>query len=150
LGAGPESKHPPLIINLHGYRQAPPQAGACSRARCFSLQVCRLASTWDYAASTGYGLPYRDKLNGRWGLADFQDTIDAAAVCGGIPTLREPGCDLFVTAVAPGRYTVLMAIAGCPMFPRGQEEKDRKKPPPPPPPPPAAPPPPPKTPPAIY
>ncbi|HTX31275.1 MAG TPA: prolyl oligopeptidase family serine peptidase [Solirubrobacteraceae bacterium] len=71
-----EGELPPLYVHVHG--------GPTSSARSeLSLDVQYLTSRGfvvidlNYGGSTGYGRPYRELLNGSWGIVDVED---AAAV----------------------------------------------------------------------
>jgi dipeptidyl aminopeptidase/acylaminoacyl peptidase len=119
-----ENELPPLYVHVHG--------GPTGAARPeLSLDVQYLTSRGfavidlNYGGSTGYGRPYRELLNGSWGIVDVEDaaavarhlaeagSVDAARTCvsggsaGGFTTLAclaradtpfSAGCDLFGVA----------------------------------------------------
>jgi dipeptidyl aminopeptidase/acylaminoacyl peptidase len=110
---GPEGKLPPLIINLHGG----PTSAAARGLKPKTLFFTSRGFCWldlDYSGSTGYGRAYRNRLNGRWGVADVEDTISAArfAAAQGLADAQA----IFVTGGSAGGYTVLMAIASSGLF----------------------------------
>lgn len=68
---------PPLLVGVHG--------GPTSRASSeYSLDVQYWTSRGfavadvDYRGSTGYGRPFRQLLNGQWGVVDVEDAVAAA------------------------------------------------------------------------
>jgi dipeptidyl aminopeptidase/acylaminoacyl peptidase len=109
----PAGKKPPLIISLHGG----PTSAAARGLKPRTLFYTSRGFSWldlDYAGSTGYGRAYRDRLNGNWGVADVDDTINAARF-----TASEGLADdqaIFVTGGSAGGYTVLAAIASASVF----------------------------------
>ena len=67
---------PPLLVTTHGG-----PTGAASPALRLAVQFYT-SRGWavadiNYRGSTGYGRPYRDALQGRWGLVDVTDCADA-------------------------------------------------------------------------
>ncbi len=75
---GPDGELPPLIVLSHG---GPTSAAssALSLDRAFFTSRGIAVVDVDYRGSTGYGRPYRDALNGEWGIADVEDCVAAAA-----------------------------------------------------------------------
>jgi hypothetical protein len=63
----------------------------------------------DYSGSCGYGREYRNRLLGRWGVADLQDVIAGAAHCvgGGLADGKRVAID----GGSAGGYTTLCALA---------------------------------------
>ncbi|HZV20520.1 MAG TPA: prolyl oligopeptidase family serine peptidase, partial [Hyphomicrobiales bacterium] len=111
--AGPSGRPPPLIVNLHGGPTAAAGRGLKPRILFFTSR----GFSWldlDYSGSTGYGRAYRDRLKGKWGVADVEDTISAAefAASEGLANPRA----IFATGGSAGGYTVLMAIAASAVF----------------------------------
>lgn len=75
--AAPEGENPPLLVNCHG--------GPTSQARTtLNLGIQYWTSRGfayvevNYGGSTGYGRPFRQRLNGQWGVVDVQDSLNAA------------------------------------------------------------------------
>ncbi len=63
----------------------------------------------DYRGSTGYGRPYRDALQGQWGIADVDDCVAAARYLvtrGDVDPAR-----LAIRGGSAGGYTALAALA---------------------------------------
>jgi dipeptidyl aminopeptidase/acylaminoacyl peptidase len=74
--AAPSGEQPPLIVISHG--------GPTSAARStLDLQIQYWTSRGfavadvNYGGSSGFGRAYRDRLNGRWGIVDVDDVINA-------------------------------------------------------------------------
>ena len=74
---GPDGERPPLLVLSHG---GPTSAASSSLSldRAFFTSRGIAVVDVDYRGSTGYGRPYRDALNGQWGVADVDDCVAAA------------------------------------------------------------------------
>jgi dipeptidyl aminopeptidase/acylaminoacyl peptidase len=106
--AAPEGELPPLIVIAHGG----PTSSAWS---ALSLERAMFASRGiavvdvDYRGSTGYGRPYRDALQGQWGIADVDDCVAAArhlVTRGDVDPKR-----MAIRGGSAGGYTALAALA---------------------------------------
>ncbi len=62
----------------------------------------------DYRGSTGYGRPYRDALNGEWGIVDVDDCIAAARFLAERGSI-DPG-RMAIRGGSAGGYTTLAAL----------------------------------------
>ena len=75
--SAPASEKPPLIAICHGG-----PTGQTSTALRYSIQYWTSRGIAvldvDYRGSTGYGRPYRERLNGQWGLVDVDDCVNGA------------------------------------------------------------------------
>jgi dipeptidyl aminopeptidase/acylaminoacyl peptidase len=73
----PEGELPPLLVESHGG-----PTGATSTALSLPLQfwTSRGFAVLDvnYGGSTGYGRPYRQRLNDAWGVVDVDDHVNGA------------------------------------------------------------------------
>jgi dipeptidyl aminopeptidase/acylaminoacyl peptidase len=73
----PEGERPPLLVQSHGG-----PTGATSTALSLAVQfwTSRGFAVLDvnYGGSTGYGRPYRQRLNDRWGIVDVDDHVNGA------------------------------------------------------------------------
>jgi dipeptidyl aminopeptidase/acylaminoacyl peptidase len=110
---GPAGTPPPLIVSLHGGPTSAAARGLKPRTQFFTSR----GFAWldlDYAGSVGYGRAYRERLTGKWGVADVEDTI-AAAEYPARTGIADPDA-IFVTGGSAGGYTVLMAIATANVF----------------------------------
>lgn len=99
---------PPLLVILHGGPTGSTQA-ALSLSTQFWTSRGFAVLDLNYRGSTGYGRFYRQKLNGRWGIADVDDTVYGARylVQQG---LADPN-RLAIRGGSAGGYTTLAAIA---------------------------------------
>ena len=60
----------------------------------------------NYGGSTGYGRPYRERLNGQWGIVDVEDCVNGA-----IYMVDEVDGDrLIIRGASAGGYTTLCAL----------------------------------------
>ena len=113
---GPADELPPLWTLIHG--------GPTSQAKlAFSLSIQFLTSRgWgvvdvNYGGSTGFGRPYRELLDGEWGVVDLEDCIAAArhlADAGEVDPKR-----LSIAGGSAGGYTTLLALAQSDVFAAG-------------------------------
>ena len=104
---GPPNERPPLIVKSHGG-----PTGAALNTLSLGLQywTSRGFAVVDvnYGGSTGYGRPYRDRLNGQWGVVDVDDCVSVAthlAALGKVDSRR-----LIITGNSAGGYTTLCAL----------------------------------------
>ncbi|MBV8429754.1 MAG: S9 family peptidase, partial [Solirubrobacterales bacterium] len=104
----PEGELPPLVVHVHG--------GPTASARPeLNLEIQFLTSRGfavvdlNYGGSTGYGRPYRDLLDGAWGVVDVED---AAAVARHLADERrvDPG-RLCIAGGSAGGFTTLASLA---------------------------------------
>jgi dipeptidyl aminopeptidase/acylaminoacyl peptidase len=105
---GPDGERPPLVVISHG---GPTSAasGVLSLDRAFFTSRGIAVVDVDYRGSTGYGRPYRDALNGRWGIVDVDDSVAAARYLverGDVDPRR-----LVIRGGSAGGYTALAALA---------------------------------------
>jgi dipeptidyl aminopeptidase/acylaminoacyl peptidase len=105
---GPDDELPPLLVLSHGGPTAA-ASSALSLDRAFFTSRGIAVVDVDYRGSTGYGRPYRDALNGEWGIVDVDDCIAAArflAERGSIDPAR-----MAIRGGSAGGYTTLAALA---------------------------------------
>lgn len=105
---GPRGARPPALVLAHGGPTSAAGRGFGLRAQFYTSRGFAVIDV-DYSGSTGYGRTYRERLDGKWGIADVQDCAAAAAWAG-----REGWVDPDRIAIAGGSaggYTVLMALA---------------------------------------
>jgi dipeptidyl aminopeptidase/acylaminoacyl peptidase len=114
--AGPDGERPPLIVISHGGPTA-------MSTNSFSLGVqwwtTRGFAVLDvnYGGSTGFGRPYRQRLDGNWGIVDVEDCIAAArhvAALGFADPAR-----IAIRGGSAGGYTTLAALAASTVFKAG-------------------------------
>ncbi|MEQ9255979.1 MAG: S9 family peptidase, partial [Alphaproteobacteria bacterium] len=105
--SAPPDERPPLIVKSHGG-----PTGATSSALSLSIQywTSRGFAVLDvnYRGSTGYGRPYRQRLEGQWGVYDVADCV------AGAQHLADQGLvdgrRLAITGGSAGGYTTLAAL----------------------------------------
>jgi len=75
--SAPAGEKPPLITICHGG-----PTGQTSTVLRYSIQFWTSRGVAvldvDYGGSTGYGRPYRERLNGQWGVVDVDDCVNGA------------------------------------------------------------------------
>jgi dipeptidyl aminopeptidase/acylaminoacyl peptidase len=103
----PFGELPPLLLLSHG---GPTSAAssALSLERAFFTSRGIAVVDVDYRGSTGYGRPYRDALNGEWGIVDVDDCVAAAqflAVRGSVDRGR-----MAIKGGSAGGFTTLAAL----------------------------------------
>lgn len=104
---GPDGERPPLIVISHGG-----PTGASNAAFKWSHQfwTSRGFAVVDvnYGGSSGYGRPYRERLNGLWGVVDVDDSVNAARFLvarGDVNPAR-----IAIRGGSAGGYTTLCAL----------------------------------------
>jgi dipeptidyl aminopeptidase/acylaminoacyl peptidase len=107
LCSAPGDDRPPLIVISHG---GPTTAATPTLDLKVQFWTNRGFAVVDvnYGGSSGFGRPYRQRLNGRWGLVDVQDVVQAAQflVSNGLADPRR----LIVRGGSAGGYTTLAAL----------------------------------------
>jgi dipeptidyl aminopeptidase/acylaminoacyl peptidase len=104
---GPDGERPPLIVVSHGGPTAMAQVA-------FSLDIQYWTSRGfgvvdvNYGGSSGYGRPYRQRLNGNWGIVDTADCIAAARYLADQGEVD--GSRLIIRGSSAGGYTTLCAL----------------------------------------
>ncbi len=73
----PEGELPPLLVQSHG---GPTSATSTALSLPNQFWTSRGFAVLDvnYGGSTGYGRPYRERLNDRWGIVDVDDHVNGA------------------------------------------------------------------------
>ena len=104
---GPGDEHPPLIVMSHG-------GPTGNTTPIFNLEIQFWTSRGfgfvdvNYGGSTGYGRAYRERLNGRWGVVDVQDCVNAAHYL--VEQGEADGGRLLITGGSAGGYTTICAL----------------------------------------
>lgn len=98
---------PPLVVMIHG---GPTSAARNQLALAKQFWTSRGFAVVDvnYGGSTGYGRPYRDLLQGTWGIVDVEDAVAAAE-----HLAKEGFVDrdqLAIRGGSAGGYTTLAAL----------------------------------------
>jgi dipeptidyl aminopeptidase/acylaminoacyl peptidase len=114
--SAPADSLPPLITLSHG---GPTSFATADFKIAYQFWTSRGFAILDvnYSGSTGFGRAYRDRLKGRWGVADVQDCI-AGAVAMGSKQLADPQ-RLAIRGGSAGGYTALAALTSTDVFAAG-------------------------------
>ena len=75
--ASVEGERPPLIVESHGGPTGNATALFSLGTQFWTSRGFALVDV-NYGGSTGYGRPYRERLNGQWGVVDLEDCVNAA------------------------------------------------------------------------
>lgn len=105
---GPDGELPPLLVVIHGGPTASAVPVLSPSVLYWTSRGFAVVDV-NYGGSTGYGRPYREELNGAWGVVDVADCIAAArwlATRG-----RVDGDRLAIRGGSAGGYTTLAALA---------------------------------------
>jgi dipeptidyl aminopeptidase/acylaminoacyl peptidase len=105
---GPPDELPPLVVAVHGGPTAHVANSLDLGVQLFTSRGIAVVDL-NYGGSTGYGREYRDRLRGRWGEVDVEDSAAAARYLserGDVDAAR-----IEITGGSAGGYTTLMALA---------------------------------------
>ena len=103
----PDDELPPLVVHVHGGPTAHVQTSLDLSTQLFTSRGIAVVDL-NYGGSTGYGREYRDRLRGRWGEVDVEDSAAAVrylADRGDIDAGR-----VEITGGSAGGYTTLLAL----------------------------------------
>jgi dipeptidyl aminopeptidase/acylaminoacyl peptidase len=106
--SAPPDELPPLVVHVHGGPTAHVQTSLDLSIQLFTSRGIAVVDL-NYGGSTGYGREYRDRLRGRWGEVDVQDSAAAVrylAERGDIDPAR-----VQIEGGSAGGYTTLLALA---------------------------------------
>jgi dipeptidyl aminopeptidase/acylaminoacyl peptidase len=105
--SAPDGERPPLLVLTHGG-----PTGATSSVLDPKIQfwTSRGFAVLDvnYSGSTGYGRPYRERLNGQWGIADVTDAVGGAEAM--VAAGKADAARLIIRGGSAGGYTTLAAL----------------------------------------
>ena len=106
--AAPAGELPPLIVRSHG---GPTGATSDGFALAIQYWTSRGFAVVDvnYGGSTGFGRAYRERLDGRWGIVDVDDCVNAARFLA--DSGRADPDRLIIRGGSAGGYTTLAALA---------------------------------------
>ena len=112
----PEAELPPLVVKIHG---GPTSAARPQLSLGIQYWTSRGFGVVDvnYGGSTGYGRPYRELLDRRWGIVDVEDCVAAARFLA--DTGRADPDRLCITGGSAGGFTVLAALCSSDAFGAG-------------------------------
>src|SRR5215204_3749721 len=105
---GPADARPPLLVQAHPGPTADAKARLDLRIQFFTSRGFAVVEV-NYAGSTGYGRGNRERLTGRWGVADVADCLDAARFL--VEAGEVDGRRLVINGESAGGFTALCALA---------------------------------------
>jgi dipeptidyl aminopeptidase/acylaminoacyl peptidase len=106
--SAPDDERPPLIVYVHGGPTAHSATPLQLSVQFFTSRGMAVVDL-NYGGSTGYGREYRDRLRGRWGEVDVDDSaavVRYLAARGDVDPTR-----VEITGGSAGGYTTLLALA---------------------------------------
>jgi dienelactone hydrolase len=104
---GPAGDRPPLIVESHGGPTAMTQAMLKLDTQYWTSRGFGVVDV-NYGGSSGFGRPYRERLNGQWGIVDTEDCISAARYL--TDQGEVDGRRLCIRGGSAGGYTTLCAL----------------------------------------
>ena len=113
---GPPSERPPLIVLSHGGPTGATFVELDDEVQFFTSRGFGVVDV-NYGGSTGYGRAYRERLNGRWGIVDTADCINAARYLA--EKGEVDGDRLIIRGGSAGGYTTLCALVFHDVFSAG-------------------------------
>jgi len=113
---GPSGERPPLLVLSHG---GPTSATNSALKVALQFWTSRGFAVVDvnYGGSTGYGRPYRERLNRMWGVVDMEDCINAARYLA--ERGHVDGKRMAIRGGSAGGYTTLCALVFSNVFAAG-------------------------------
>jgi dipeptidyl aminopeptidase/acylaminoacyl peptidase len=104
----PAGTTPPLLVLSHGGPTGATDAIFDPEVQFWTTRGFAVVDV-NYSGSTGYGRPYRRRLNGQWGVADVRDAVNAARHLVAIG--KADPARLITRGGSAGGYTTLAALA---------------------------------------
>lgn len=113
---GPEDELPPLIVMVHGGPTSAARPGLSLFKQFWTSRGFAILDV-NHRGSTGWGRPFRERLNGNWGVMDVSDAAD------GVRFLVEQGKvdpkRVAIRGGSAGGFTTLSALATSDVFTAG-------------------------------
>lgn len=103
----PAGELPPLIVKSHGGPTAAASINLNLRIQYWTSRGFGYLDV-NYGGSIGYGRQYRQRLDGKWGIVDVDDCVNAARSL--VSKGRVDGDRLIITGSSAGGYTTLAAL----------------------------------------
>ncbi|WP_202803686.1 S9 family peptidase [Spirulina subsalsa] len=112
----PQGELPPLLVRSHGGPTAAANPTFNLRYQYWTSRGFALVDV-NYGGSTGYGREYRQRLNGKWGIVDVADCVNAARYL--VQEGKVDGQRLAIAGGSAGGYTTLAALTFHDVFKAG-------------------------------
>ena len=103
----PAGELPPLIVKSHGGPTAAASVDLNLRIQYWTSRGFGYLDV-NYGGSIGYGRQYRQRIDGKWGIVDVDDCVNAAGYL--VKHGRVDGNRLVITGSSAGGYTTLAAL----------------------------------------
>ncbi len=103
----PRGELPPLLVVSHGGPTTATWDVLDEEVQFWTSRGFAMLDV-NYSGSTGYGRKYRERLNGRWGIADVADCVNGARHL--VDTGRADPSRLIIRGGSAGGYTTLAAL----------------------------------------
>jgi dipeptidyl aminopeptidase/acylaminoacyl peptidase len=113
---GPADARPPLIVTSHGGPTAQASTAFAVLIQLFTSRGFVVLDV-DYGGSTGYGMAYRRRLEGEWGVVDLADCVAGARWLAGKGIAD--GDRLAIRGGSASGYTTLCAVTFSDAFSAG-------------------------------
>jgi len=104
---GPQDERPPLLVLSHGGPTAHTTASLMLPIQFWTSRGFAVVDV-NYRGSSGFGRAYRQALEGKWGVADVEDCVNAALFLAETGEV-DPG-RLAIRGGSAGGYTTLCAL----------------------------------------
>ncbi|HKH70821.1 MAG TPA: prolyl oligopeptidase family serine peptidase [Vicinamibacterales bacterium] len=104
---GTPGARPPLIVISHGGPTTATTARFDVAIQYWTTRGFAVADV-NYGGSSGYGRPYRERLNGQWGIVDVEDAVNAARHM--VAQGKADPQRLIIRGGSAGGYTALAAL----------------------------------------
>ena len=112
----PEGEKPPLRVIIHGGPTSQAKLALHAFTQFYTSRGWAVVDV-NYGGSTGFGRPYRELLDRRWGVVDIEDCVAAArhlAETGDVDAAR-----CAIAGGSAGGYTTLLALGVSDVFAAG-------------------------------
>jgi dipeptidyl aminopeptidase/acylaminoacyl peptidase len=113
---GQDNERPPLIVESHGGPTGMTQAQLNLDIQYWTSRGFGVVDV-NYGGSSGFSRPYRERLNGKWGIVDTADCISAARYL--VQQGEVDGQRLAIRGGSAGGYTTLCALVFHDVFAAG-------------------------------
>ncbi len=112
----PDGEKPPLLVLSHGGPTSMVSDQYSPRVQWWTSRGFGVVDV-NYGGSTGFGRAYRTRLEGRWGLVDVADCIEAARFL--VESGRVDPARIAIRGGSAGGFTTLAALASSDLFAAG-------------------------------